>query len=1080
MQFNPTTIRLILSVFILMNFSFVFGQNKSKVSAYENPKVNKINNTSPHSVMLSRTSSGPEDVISNEHSPYYVSLNGTWQFAWFKNPNAVPENIGQSPVNMALFPYKIAVPSNWQVEGMRENWPIDMPLFTNVKYPFPKNEPYILVDTNAVGVYHRKFQVPAHWQDRTIYLHLAGVQSACYVWVNGQQIGFHEDGMLPAEFEITSYLHEGDNELTVQVIKWSDGSYLEDQDYWRLSGIYRDVFLYSKPSTEIYDMTLQTNLLEDFTTGILSVQTLLKGKNTSPLTIQHTLYDNTGQKVGESKTITPKTIDEKVIITIDHPKLWSAEHPHLYTLVSTLKRDDEVLEHIQNRVGFREMNISKGVFYLNGQPVKMMGVNRHDFHPETGRVVNRESMIKDILLMKQHNFNAVRTSHYPNEQLFYQLCDEYGLYVMSEANIETHGYKWASLFGNPMKRKRWRQAHLERGVDMIHHLKNHPSIIIWSMGNEAGNGKNFRKLYDAMKKADPTRPIHYQDYTAARLLKGMLFDRAPKSRYNFLSNMYASPEQTLKYEKRDKQRPIILCEYAHSMGNSLGGFDRYWEVFRSSDRFMGGYIWDWVDQGLYKYHSDGTRSILYRNTMDNADTGDGLVLPDRTPQPELNEAAYIQQSIQFFDFDTTAHWGFGISNEFYFTSLFEFRFYWEITEDGKVVNSGWIDSVSAGPEEVFLAEIPSYPLDKNKEYFLNVNAVLKNASSWAEKGHVVAREQFPIQTKFDDKDPDKIGKGNFTYNIYPIFERNKTLSLENNKTVYRFNSADGGLSAIGYEGKELLISPFKPRLTRMPIENDNCVYRSSSYIAAWEYLGLDSLQLRACNLSPMEQENTSKGVVAKNIWEGKNGFQLVQITRYTILSDDALQVEHTFTMNNIPKIYRGLGGKIEKSILRKTFFNGDPSSFGRIGVETTLPASFDSIAWYGRGPYETYPDRKQSAGIGIYSGSIEGQYFPYIVPQESGNKTDVRWIQLWNNEGYSLMVKALDEALNINASSYPESALWKARDGSVLQKGDAVTLHIDLSQMGLGGDDSWIPRVEKPYRLNRKSYQYGYILKVTR
>ena len=1060
--------------FIALNSCLAaLAQKPSSVQPYENPEVNQIQTTTAHSVQLARSGSTPEDITDYALTPYHLSLNGSWHFAWFKHPDVVPENIVSSPADSALFPYMIPVPSNWQVVGMHQQWPMDAPLFTNVKYPFPKKEPFILVDTNAVGVYHRTFSVPEIWNNRTTYLHLAGVQSACSVWVNGQFIGFHEDGMLPAEFDITTHLKAGEIDLTVQVIKWSDGSYLEDQDYWRLSGIYRDVFLYSKPSTEIYDVTLQTDLSDDFKTGSLNMQVLLKGDYTvGELQVHHALYDQEGKKVETLRFLFPKNPGQTHSIVIENPRLWSAEDPYLYTLVSTLIKGKDTLEHIQNRVGFREMRIQDGVFLFNNKPVKMRGVNRHDFHPETGRVVDRESMIQDIKLMKQYNFNAVRTSHYPNEQLFYQLCDEYGLYVMSEANIETHGYKWASLLGNPMKRKDWRQAHLERGLGMIHHLKNHPSIVIWSMGNEAGNGKNFRKLYAAMKALDSTRNIHYQDYTMSKLIKGMLFDRAAKSGYDFLSNMYSSPEQTARYARRDKKRPIILCEYAHAMGNSLGGYDRYWDVFRSCDQFMGGYIWDWVDQGLYQYRTDGSRTILYRNTMDNADTGDGLVLPDRTPQPELNEAAYIHQSIRFVNFTAGKYWAFCIANEYDFTPLSNFQFYWELTEDGHVVNSGWLDSIDLAPdpELMYIAQIPVYPLIKGKEYLLNVRASFRNETPWAEKGHVVSKEQFVVQAKAfagSERDAPEVKT--------PVQHTDNTLSLRSDNTVYTFHAVDGGLSSVRYRGEEVLKSPFRPRLTRMPVENDNCVYRKSSYIEAWKTYGLDSLRMTTCSL----KQNNDSTIVSAALWEGKKGFTLLLNTQYQLQGDGQLAVSHDFSFNKIPKIYRGLGGKIEKMILRRTFFNGDPSSFGRIGMETSLPASFNQMEWYGKGPYENYPDRKKSAEIGLYAGSVQDQYFPYIVPQECGNKTDVRWCSLQQENGLRFTVTALQEALNVNAGAYSEADLWKAREGAPLLPAEVVSLHIDFSQMGLGGDDSWIPRVEKTYRLNKKRYRYSYSLKIS-
>jgi beta-galactosidase len=1063
-------------IFLYLFLSFpilALAQKKKNLPDYENPAVNRINTTTPHSFQLSYNEQTPVDLTRYELSPYYQSLNGTWNFAWFHHPDAVPGDFLGHENRSNYFADSIPVPSNWQVVALREGRNYDLPLFTNVKYPFPKKEPRILADTNAVGIYRRSFELPSNWNDRSIYLHLAGVQSACYVWVNGKEVGFHEDGMLPAEFDISQYLQAGENDLVVQVIKWSDGSYLEDQDYWRLSGIYRDVFLYAKPKTELYDVSIQTPLSADFQKAQLLVEVTIKAKDFSKsLGITNVLFDREGNKaLEENATIQTGKNSFFSNIPIDQPKLWSAEDPYLYTLVTTLKDGEQILEHVQNRVGFRQTSIEDGVFYLNGQPVKMVGVNRHDFHPETGRVVDRESMLQDILLMKQFNFNAVRSSHYPNEKLFYQLCDEYGLYVMAEANIETHGYKWG-LTGNTMMRKKWHDSYLERGLDMVYHLRNHPSIIIWSMGNEAGNGKPFRKLYAAMRDVDSTRFVHYQDYTTAQLIRAMLTNRAAKSGYDFLSNMYSSPEQTERYAKRDKKRPIILCEYAHAMGNSLGGYERYWDVFYGSDRFMGGYIWDWVDQGLYAPRGDGSWKILYRNTMDNADTGDGLVLPDRTPQPELFDAAYIHQHIKFEDWNTEQS-TFSIRNGFIFTDLSAYDFSWELMENGVLAKSCQLAQLNTAPQQRESIQLERFELSEGREYFLHVKASQREDTPWAKKGHVVAKEQFALQILFTDKSPHEMGKPIAT--VAGIMNESKgNLTLQGTQTTYQFNASDGGLSAMMINGENILLSPFKPRLTRMPTENDNCVYRNASYIQAWKHYGLDSLQLQA---SQFETSGDNK-LISKSIWKGQNGFKMWITSHYSLLHDDILEVSHTFNFNTIPHLYRGLGGKFERAILRKNFFNGDPSSFGRIGMETSLSATFDTIQWYGRGPYETYPDRKKSAAIGIYKGSVAGQYFPYIVPQESGNKTDVRSFSLINTDGRELHISAIGEALNINASAYSEADLWKAREGAPLFPTDVVLLNIDLSQMGLGGDDSWIPRVAKPFRLNQKQYQLNFRLQV--
>ena len=985
-------------------------------------------------------------------SPFVKSLNGTWKFKWVSHPSKVPDTFYQ-PATATDTWDNIPVPSNWQVVAAREGRPYDKPIFTNIKHPFEATPPRITADTNAVGLYRTTFTLPATWKEKPLFLHFGGVQSACYVWLNGQQLGYHEDGMTPFEFDISAVGKEGVNHLAVQVINWSDGSYLEDQDYWRLSGIFRDVSLLSPPSIHITDYTVQTDLDDDYRNATLKLNVYARNFTRQAqygYQLITTLYDASGQKVISS---TPRTIgmmdpaSEMPIqqeFPVTSPQKWSAESPYLYTLtMQIMNSEGTILEAISQRVGFREIKIQGGQLLVNGKPILIKGVNRHEFDPETGRVISRESMIRDITLMKQHNINAVRTSHYPNKAEWYDLCDEYGLYVVDEANIESHElwYKKVILADEPA----WKAAFLARGKAMVERDKNHPSVIIWSLGNEASNGANFMAMANFIRLADPTRPIHYEGRAN--------YGPTTLSSFDIISVMYPSPEDMIELVKKDSGRPLIVCEYAHGMGNSVGNLQEYWDVIEKYPTMQGGFIWDWVDQGLSAKTADGRPYWNHINYIDGANAGDGLVNPDRTPQPEINEVKKVYQYVKFLTPDTlqAGQQTIKLRNAYDFLSLSPFKLVWNLMKNGKSVQEGTLTSLTtaAGQEQSVAIpyQIPGTP-PAGAEYFLNLSLQLKDKTSWAPAGHEVAWRQVPLAV--GTPAPTAIS---YTKNtpLRLTLVRGKGVTLIGQNFSVSFDKKTARMTSFKYKNKEMLESGLYADFYRVPTDNDEGGGKDS-YASRWREAGLDSLRLMGSDLR-VEKINPHvyKVSLVKSL-TGKAGGILVS-SIYTVYATGDIHLQNTFTPN------------------------GTWPPLARVGLQFRMPAAFDQVSWYGRGPFETYPDRKSSARVGLYSGSVDEQHFPYIMAQENGNKTDVRWVAVTNTDGLGLLAIS-DSVFSVNVHNYTDAALLAAKKpGTPLVKDSVTVVNLDLKQMGLGGDDSWSPRVHAPYQIPAQVYSYSFRLK---
>ena len=1021
------------------------------IPEWQDPQVISINTEKPRADFFPYPTEKTA-LAMDKKSPFVQSLNGTWKFKWAQHPSKAQLNFYDPKISDASWD-NIPVPSNWQVVGAREGRKYDRPIFSNIKHPFKATPPRITADTNAVGMYRTTFTV-TDVKDKQVFLHFGGVQSACYVWLNGVAIGYHEDGMTPFEFDVTEDVKAGVNNLAVEVINWSDGSYLEDQDFWRLSGIFRDVNLLVLPKVVLTDYSVRTILDANHENATLKLSAYVKNYGQQPIhahQVLFTLYD-----ASKNAVITPvsqmigtlemgKEGAVRAEMPVPGPAKWSAETPNLYTLtVQLMNSDGKVLEATSQRVGFRDVKIKGGQLLVNGKAITIKGVNRHEFDPETGRVISRESMIRDITLMKQHNINAVRTSHYPNTSEWYDLCDQYGLYVMDEANIESHEL-WGKniiLADNPQ----WRAAFLARGNAMVERDKNHPSVIIWSLGNESGMGQNFVDMGDFIKLADPTRPIHYEgrkDYKPTTL-----------SSFDIISVMYPSTQDMTELVKKDRARPLIVCEYAHGMGNSIGNLKAYWDVIEKHPTMQGGFIWDWVDQGLKLKRPDGTEYWDYFNYIDGANAGDGLVNPDRTPQPELNEVKKVYQYVKFEVPDTLKAGDKAITlhNAYDFQSLNAYELVWSLMENGKAVGKGGsITNLNALPHHKQKLTIP-YELPAtskpNAEYFLNLSLKLKEATLWAPKGHEVAWYQVPVVKPAAPR-PNLSLYGERPLRMAQVTAARVQISGQDFTVV--FDKNEGRMISFKNKKEEMLENGPYANFWRVPTDNDEGG-GVKSFATQWRNFGLDTLERVSQEMKTQRLTAQIYKVTLNQTLKQSKGEMDVQSV-YMVYASGDIHVQNTFT----PR--------------------GEWPPLAKVGIQLRMPATFTKTQWYGNGPHETYADRKASGKVGIYTGTVAEQHFPYIAPQENGNKTDVRWASVTNQEGVGLLVLS-DTAFNFNVHDYTDKDLLAAkRRAAVLSRGTSTVVNIDLAQMGLGGDDSWSPRVHDAYLLPARTYTYAYRLR---
>lgn len=963
------------------------------IPEWQDPQVISINTEKPRADFFPYASEKAA-LAMDKKGPFAQSLNGTWKFKWAQHPSKAQLNFFDPKISDAGWD-NIPVPSNWQVVGAREGRKYDRPIFSNIKYPFKATPPRITADTNAVGMYRTTFTV-ADVKDKQVFLHFGGVQSACYVWLNGVAIGYHEDGMTPFEFDVTEDVKAGVNNLAVEVINWSDGSYLEDQDYWRLSGIFRDVNLLLLPKVVLTDYSARTILDANQENATLKLSAYVKNYGQQPIhahQVLFTLYDASKNVVATPVSQMVGTLEMgkegavRAEMPVPNPAKWSAETPNLYTLtIQLMNSDGKVLEATSQRVGFRDVKTKGGQLLVNGKAVTIKGVNRHEFDPETGRVISRESMIKDITLMKQHNINAVRTSHYPNASEWYDLCDQYGLYVMDEANIESHEL-WSKniiLADNPQ----WRAAFLARGNAMVERDKNHPSVIIWSLGNESGMGQNFVDMGDFIKLADPSRPIHYEGHKDYKL--GM----------------------------------------------------------------QGGFNWGWVDQGLKLKRADGTEYWDYFNYIDGANAGNGLVNPDRTPQPELSEVKKVYQYVKFEIPDTLKAGAKAITlhNTYDFQSLNAFELVWSLIENGKPAGKGGsitnLNALARQKQQITIPyELPA-SAKPNAEYFLNLSLKLKEATLWAPKGYEVAWHQVPVVRPAVPR-PNLSLYGERPLRIAQVTAARVQVSGQDFTVV--FDKNEGRMISFKNKKEEMLESGPYANFWRVPTDNDESG-AAKSYATQWRNFGLDTLERVSSEMKTQKLTAQIYKVTLNQTLKQSKGEMDVQSV-YMVYASGDIHVQNTFT----PR--------------------GEWPPLAKVGMQLKMPSTFTKTQWYGNGPHETYADQKTSGKVGIYAGTVAEQHFPYMMPQENGNKTSVRWATVTNAEGAGLLVLS-DTAFNFNVHDYTDKDLLAAkRRAAVLSRGTSTVVNIDLAQIGHGGDDSGSLRAHDAYLLPAKAYSYAYRLR---
>ncbi|MEH0688483.1 beta-galactosidase [Vibrio cholerae] len=1001
-----------------------------------------------------------DDALQGIGSAQQTCLNGQWQFMLFSAPSEVPEaSIEKSFDDSAWSP--ITVPSNWQLQPQVD----DRPIYTNVKYPFADTPP-IVPKHNPTGVYRTTFEVLPQPNELT-WVTFDGVNSAFHLWCNGVWVGYSQDARLPAEFDLTPYLQERRNQLTVMVMRWCDGSYLEDQDMWWLSGIFRDVTLTRKPRLHIQDVEIRTELAPGFHQATLGVTTTLSQKEVANR-VRVRLFDAEQQLVAEQvSTAGLQFVDEKGpwsdkaqhALDVQAPILWSAERPYLYrAVVSLLDEHDKVIDCEAYSVGFREVRIEHGQLKVNGEAVLIRGVNRHEHHPELGHVMTREDMLRDIQLLKQNNFNAVRTAHYPNHPLWYQLCDEYGLYVVDEANIETHGQFPMCRLSDDSE---WLPAYLRRITRLVERDKNHACVIIWSLGNESGIGNNHHAMYQWVKQRDPSRPVQYEGGGAMTAATDILCPMYARVDWD-LPVVKHQPQVTPRVGIRksialpDETRPLILCEYAHAMGNSLGSFTHYWQAFRDNPRLQGGFIWDWVDQGLTKIAPDGQTYWAY-----GGDFGDeindrqfcinGLLFPDRSAHPTLQEVKKAQQFYQF-RLLSTQPLVIEVESEYLFSASDNEILDWSVTCEGEVLHRGQLDlNVAAkSTESVTLSEQP-ISSGRCAPYYLNLEVRLRQETAWASAGHVTAIEQLELSVETALPSP----------NIKPVGAINtsdsaKALLVYSDDFALEFDKSIGAIGSWKVNDSEKLTAPIIDNFYRAPLDNDIGTSEANkldpnSWFARWQSIGLDSLTRE---LEQFEWYQAEQGVVVVSQQRySHQGKALIRSTwRYTVASDGCVSLDVDVTLaQHLPPL-------------------------PRIGLEVALydgehHESIEQVSWLGRGPHENYPDRLASAHIGRYQQSLDAMHTPYIFPSDNGLRCDVTQAKVGE-----LLIEG---QFHFAVSRYSLHNLASAKHTHELIKGDTCYVRIDGAHMGVGGDDSWTPSVHQAYLLGDKRYRYQVTLSLS-
>ncbi len=1062
----------------LIFFCAGYGQQKDIWHYIENEQVISENKEDAHASFTSFVSL--KNLKANTPT-FKKSLNGIWDFNWVKNPADRPTEF-MNPTLRLIDWKKIKVPSNWEVEGF------GTPIYVNHQYEFsdykamvaddmelidriyPKNPGKVPHTYNPVGSYRREFTLSENWMNNEVFLHIGALKSGGFVWLNGKYIGYTQGSKLPSEFNITKAARKGINSIAIQVFRWTDGSYLEAQDFWRISGIERDVFIYAQPKVRIQDIEIITDLDKEYTHGFLEVNLDLQNheKTNKEMYVSYQLFDTENQLIAEQQSntaVSPKLRKTVSFSTnIMRPKKWSAEHPNLYTLRITTKDENKNLkEVVERKIGFRKVEITNGLLLVNGQRITLKGVNAHEANPETGHVMSEELMLKDIKLWKENNINAVRLSHYPRASRFYELCDLYGIYVVDEANLESHGMYYGKY--SLAKKANWTKAHIDRMTRMVERDKNHPSVIIWSMGNEAGNGIVFYEGYKTIKALDKSkRPVQYErTYKSDNNLFNMDWNT------DIIVPQYPSPATFERIGKTKTDRPFIPSEYAHSMGNSTGNFADYWEIIEKYDHLQGGFIWDWVDQSIWKTNNKGEKFYAYGGDFgknmptDNSFLNNGIVFPDRTPQPALYEVKKAHEFINFknIGFNTKNEQVIDVENLYDFTNLNQFNFKVVIKANGVVLKTINKNNINLEPHKNKNILIPLNGIDfkENTEYFIELSTTTKDTWGLLPKGFEIAKEQIYLSEKFKKK-PIAIDNGPDLSSR----ENSSEVTIFNNNIHIVFAKKNGIITSYVYKKQEYLNSKKGPHINfwRPPTDND-LGNRIQDRNLGWKNASLNAI------ISNFEFKKLNSNLMQVVVNYQLPTVKTLHTTIYTLNGNGVVKIENT---------------------LNESTYKGD---IPRVGMRMQIAKEFSNVTYYGRGPWENYQDRKASTFIDVFKSNVSNFYVPYVRPQENGTRTGVRWMALMNAKENGLLISSPSQkGLSISALHMPNEDfdITNGLDYSKEHKNanfskhtndikvqNLVQLNIDLAQRGLGGDDSWGAKPQDKYQLkSTEKHSYSFYL----
>jgi len=1025
---------------LVISFSMQTKAQNMVVPDWENPTSTSFNTAPPHVSYIPFDTEAKAVKNNPEESSAYKLLNGTWKFKLSDNYTQVPESFFQPGFDASGWA-DIKVPSTWEVQGY------SYPIYTNIPYEFYSKSPlppHVPYDYNPVGTYLTQFECPKSFDNKKVFIHFGAVKSFFYIWLNGKYIGFSKDSKTPAEFDLTPYLIAGNNTLALQVFRWSDGSYLECQDMWRMSGINRDVFIYARPTPYIRDFFAKGNLIDNYSKGNLEIDLLfskLTAQDTKNLSVRVNLYDKTNtEKPISSETISLEKVFGKDSLHyekyIPNIKNWSAETPNLNILTLTLlDKNGNCIESLSNRIGFRTSEIKNGLLLVNGTAIKMKGVNRHEHDPISGHVISREMMLLDVKLMKQNNINSVRTCHYPDDPYWYELCDEYGLYVIDEANIESHGMGYdlnRTLGNNPI----WEKAHIDRTRRMVERDKNHPSVIIWSLGNEAGNGCNFQATYKWIKTRDLSRPVQYE--------------RAGRERNtDIYCPMYESVQSLLDYASKKQDKPLIQCEYAHAMGNSTGNLVDYWDAIDNNEQLQGGLIWDWVDQGLQKFDSLGRKYWAFGGDFGPKDVPsdgnfctNGLVFADRLPHPGLSEVKKVYQYVKFTPVDLSKlH--FKLTNKYSFIDLKNTQLYWEVTENGVCVDKGVLstENILAGNSRDYTISWKMKSKKPGRIYHLNV--FLKTTNDWPLLGinHILASEQFelPFSTESKTINPKSLPSLTATETGTKIKVTGKSFGIE-------FDKISGTITSFTFENQQLIVQGPLPNFRRAPLDND---VGSKMFVKCKPWY------------------DASENRIVKSVALDNSDPKSIKVLIIYTLPDAKSELSAKYTITGNGDVL------IENSLKAGEKLPWIP----RLGINMQVSGSLKQADYLGRGPFENYPDRKTAAFVGKYHSTTDEMYVPYVRPQENGYRTDVKWFSINDGKSVGIYFEGYPN-LCFSALPYTYNDLkgfeHKGKHGNLLQKQSFTDLNLDYLQCGVGGDDSWSAWPMEKYLIPAKDYNWSY------